>query len=420
MTALTISRSATAAMQVAQFIRNGKAPTADVQNQLSTMVGYAAKVLAKPVFHSPGELVGTGGASLVLDSLATRPRWRFAFHTSPYHWYLMARFEIAPQNNGSATSPYCKLEISDTSRTLVGLANVYGGSSDGSYADVPINMTGGTALVLNPAELFEVAALSPDAEYTGAFWDVGYARLHSASVWEVTLEPDTDNGYAANNHASGSPIYAQQRDDVAAMARLLHKRSGVSVFHWCSNVDSAAPSQASGASTGAASLTLGALTLSAAGTVGGTGVADMTLGAMTVAATATVAEFDAVVSTTAVDGHLYSVPVDVTLSATASGIAQTNGSIAVIVYDNYSPSTFIDSITTTDLDGWSELGWTEFFGVWRNTYTRTSVSVGTDEITFQMTFHNNGYVFVATTGTAPTTDQAHGDGNSFALHLGHP
>ena len=420
MTAINISRDITLPIEVAQYIRNGKAPTADIQNQLATAVGYAAYIDSKCIYHSAGELVGTGGTSLVLSSLATRPRFRFAFHTGPYAWYLMARFEIAPQDNGTPTDPYCKLEIYNTSNTIVGTCNVHGGSSAGTYADVPINMTGGVALVLDPNDLTAIADLDPDTEYTGVFSDVGYARLQSAAVWEVSLNPDTDNGYVRNTMASSGPIYSSHRNDVAAMARLLHKRSGTPIFHWCSNVDSAAPVQSSGDNLGNAALTLGALTLSSTGTASvGVGVVEATLGALTLSSTGTVAEFDAVVSATS--PWTYTVSQTITLTATASGADQTNGSIFVQAYDSYGAATVISSAATTALAGWSETGWSVSLGIWSNTYTKASVSVGSTQPTFQLTYTNTATVTVATLfSPKPHTDQYTGDGNYIEIDLNDP
>lgn len=413
MTAITISRNLQAAVQVAQYIRNGKAPTADIQNMLASMAGYAAYVDSKCIFRSAGQLC-SGGSSLVLDSLATRPRWRFAFHTGPYAWYLMVRFEIAPQNNGTPTDPYCELRIYDTSGTQVGVASMHGGSSDGSYADVPINMTGGVALVLNPSDLSSIANLDPDAEYTGVFWDIGYARLQSASVWEVSLNPDTDNGYAANNYGTGSPIYSSHRNDVAAMARLLHKRSGTPVFHWCSNVDSAAPSQAGSGSGGVASMTLGALTVSSTGTVGGTGAVDATLGGLAVSATGSVAVFTVTPSSGAiVHGTTSTVYID-----TYASPAQTGGAFCVLIgprgLDDHN---IISAVSTSSSGGWSEwFSWYQDGNYWRGGYIGNPNGSDRIEITVTAGSLSTGYTATVTvnegtvsgvsgTGTRPFTDQ---------------
>ncbi len=40
MTAINISRNAQAQLQIAQWIRNGKAPVAELQNKLADLLGY--------------------------------------------------------------------------------------------------------------------------------------------------------------------------------------------------------------------------------------------------------------------------------------------------------------------------------------------------------------------------------------------
>lgn len=412
MTAISISTNLQAALEVAQSIRNGKAPTSDIQNQLSTMAGYAAYVDSKLIYRSVGQLC-SGGSSLVLDSLATRPRWRFAFHTGPYAWYLMTRFEIAPQNNGTPTDPYCELRIYNTSGTQVGVATMHGGSSAGSYTDVPINMTGGVALVLNPSDLLSIAALTPDTEYTGVFWDVGYARLQSAACWEVSLNPDTDNGYAANNLGTGGPIYSSHRNDVAAMARLLHKRSGTPVFHWCSNVDSAAPSQASGASTASAAMTLGALTVSSTGTVGGTGTVDVTLGALTISSTGTLSQSFDVTTGTSVGTIVHGNSLTLTAYVAAVGVPQTTGAFRIQV--GHSAEAGVDIPVDIGLDGWTNGGWSEVTpgsGVWHADFSLTTVSSTSYALTFTVTPTKVGTLNCQTNvSPLPSTDQASGSGS---------
>ena len=406
MTAITISRDITLPIEVAQHIRNGKAPTADLQNQLATAVGYAAYVDSKPVFHSAGQLVGTGGTSLVLDSLATRPRWRFAFHTGPFAWYLFGRFEIAPQNNGTPTDPYCELRIYNTSGTQVGVASVHGGSSGGSYADVPVNMTGGVGLILDPNDLTSIADLSPDTEYTGVFWDIGYARLQSASVWEVSLNPDTENGYVAANASAGAPIYSSHRNDVAAMARLLHKRSGTPIFHWCSNVDSAAPVQGSGDNLGNAALTLGALTLSSTGGGGGVGEAALTLGAMTLASTGSTASFTVTPNSGA--GTVASGRNDMAFTIHIGGaVAQTSGQFAIRIgiantSTEFDISDVIGGVDTDASGEWTQTGAWAVSGPgnsWEAFFTAATVTAFGGQLDFTLTsgdFPYGGTLYITT------------------------
>ena len=360
MTAITISRNAETALQIAQWIRNGKSPSAEIQNRLSTLVGYAANVRTKLVFHSTGGLVGTAEASLIPNSLATRSRWRFAWHASPFAWFLYAEFQIAPQNNGSATDPYCTLDVANTSGTVIGRATMHGGSSGGSYADVPLNFTGGIAVLLDPTtpDPTTYITLTPDTEYTGVFKDVGYARLHSAAVWEVALAPDTDNGYVPNTYAVGGPIFDADRYDAVHMARLLHKRSGTPVLGWCSDLDSSAPTYAPAGGTGTAdaAMTLGAITVSATGGAGGVGDLASTLGAITVSSTGSLATLTVTPTggSVAHGGSTLTVTV-----AVVANIAQTNGQFSVRIgwldttADGGTIANCIASVANADIQGWS-------------------------------------------------------------------
>lgn len=406
MSAISISKNAQAALEIAQWVRNSKAPVAELQNRLATMCGYAAHVTETCVFTMTSDLVGTGGTSQIPDSLATRSRWRFPYHSTPYASFIYARFEIAPQNNGTATDPYCQLAIRNLAGTLIGTAYMHGGSSPGSYADVPINMTGGTAHLVDGTGAF--VFLDEDTWYTGVFSDIGFARLHSASVWEVSMAPSTANGFVVNNHASDGPIYAQDRDDIAAMARLLHKRSGRPVFHWCTDLDSEAPAMAAAANEAQSAMTLGAVTVAAVAEAGRSATASMTLAALTISSTATVAGFDTVLTSIADSFPTWSntVPLTFYVDAIASGVAQTNGVIHVSVTDNHEMD-LVGSIATNALNGWTESGWVLTGQVWTNEYTRAAVAVGTTRLDVEIQFSSRAgllYIDVTRADTTQATD----------------
>ncbi len=271
MTAINISRNAQAQLQVAQWIRNGKAPTAELQNKLSDLLGYAAYVRTRMLFRSNGGLVSAGGG-LVPDSVTgTRIRWRHAWHSSPYNSFVYVKFEIAPQNNGTATSPYCLFEVLNTSGTVVAASRLASGSTASVPANVPASFSEGTTGIYDPAtEDYDPVYLTADTEYTGRFSDVDFARLRSASVWEYSIEPNTDDGYPSNTTGAGAPIFDKDRSDIITMARLLHRRGGAHLFNWCSETDATAPTQALAGLTGTLSKTFGAMTVAGTGTVGTT------------------------------------------------------------------------------------------------------------------------------------------------------
>lgn len=269
MSAVTISRNMQAALQVAQWVRNGKSPVAELQNKLSELVGYAVNVRTKLVFRSTGGLITTAGVSMIPDSLATRSRWRFAWHTSPYARYLYTTMEIAPENGGAATDPYCSLDINRSGAAATGYAYIHGGSSDGTYADVPLNFTGGTTIVRNVANTIALT-LAPDTDYEGIFKDIGKARLHSAAVWEIALDPNTVSGYPSTSRSAGTPIFDQDRNDDVTMLRTQWMRGATHLWNWHSDLDSGARTAAIAGLGGDAAVTLGAVTLSATGTTGST------------------------------------------------------------------------------------------------------------------------------------------------------
>lgn len=405
MTAITISKNAQAAIEIAQWIRNGKAPVADLQNRLATACGYVANVRAKCIFRSRGGLVTTGGTSAIPSSLATRKRWRFAWHSGPYASFIYVLFEIAPQDNGTASDPYCTLTVRDTTRTLVGTATMHGGSSDGSFADVPVNMTGGRAHLTGNTGEFKF--LSPDTEYTGCFADVGYARLQSATVWEVSLQPTTENGYVQNTTGSGAPIYADDRNDIVTMARLLHKRSGTPVFHWCSDLDSTAPVQAGAANQGVLAQSIGEVTLVAAGGQTGVGELAQSIGNVTLSATGVT------LATLSWTGSASPDPVanlgtfNGTVTVDVGGAAQTSLYGTFYLRDSLGNNvTFLGPPTTIDADGftvtWASVGDGEYAGI----LERATAAVGTYAVVFQANPYKHSHANVGIDMTSGQSTEA--------------
>lgn len=108
-----------------------------------------------------------------------------------------------------------------------------------------------------------------------------------------------------------------------------------------------------------------------------------------------------------------------TVAITASGSAQTNGT--VVLAANGATGTEVTSMTTIGLDGWSESGWVRVSspGPWKNTLTETSVSAGATNPSFTVnvaaTGESLGPVTLDTTGGPPQTDQATGAGNTVSV-----
>jgi len=273
MTVINISKNAKAPIQTAQHVRNGKYPGAELQNLIADRAGHSAYVRTKLVYRSPGFIIGTADAALIPASTSgTRYRWRFPYHAGPYAKHLFVDFQLAAQDNGSATSPYGKLEISTspTYATVLYAASMSWGSAPSAYSDVPLNFGGGTTTLQDPATPSDLTAVSvtPLTQYFGRFADIDYARIQSVAVWEVSLPPDTDNGYAPNTVGAGSPIFDEDRADPAEMGRKLWAYGAQTLWHWSVDTDAGVRSQTNGDLSGTLTQSIGEFTLTATGTVG--------------------------------------------------------------------------------------------------------------------------------------------------------
>lgn len=132
------------------------------------------------------------------------------------------------------------------------------------------------------------------------------------------------------------------------------------------------------------------------------------------------AEFSAVVASPSEPSAPFADPILCTITAAAAQVGQTDGSIYVEVSDDDAGGV-IASIATTDLDGWSETGWSAAAGIWTNRYTKAVVSIGTREIDFTITAGlETGLVTVKTVaGVADpsTAEDSLGLGNTMTVSL---
>lgn len=242
MSGISISIVARARTVIREFIRNGKAPVAELQNRLAELCGHAAIAHTRQLFvrNMPiTAILASGGTS-------ARTRWRFAARSHPYPLYWIVRMEMAPQNDGIAISdPYTRLDITTTSDTSTILANaeVHFGSGDGSLDDTPNNLGGGwQILVAGSAATGDYWTPDPSTTYAARFSDTNYARLFAACVYEVSLEADTTSGYQPLTTALGTPIYDSDRQTPLVMARSIYKDASAPLWNWGSDHDGVAPS----------------------------------------------------------------------------------------------------------------------------------------------------------------------------------
>lgn len=385
MTAVFVSANARAAALIREFVRDGKAPVAELQNKLAEACGHAIQVRTKQVFQRYSRL-----GAIPASAGSSRTRWRFAFHSGPFALGLIVRMEIAPQDAGGPSNPYCKLDVATAAApsVAVGTASVVYGSSDGSFDDVPWNFGGGLREVLTSGGSRFIV---PDTEYVGTFYDYDYARLFAATVYEFSLEPDTDNGYPASGFAQGGPIFDEDRRAVLSASRLLWARSAVPLWSGGSESNVDARSLVADSTNGVLSQSIGDIGLAATGAVDVQGALSASIGTFALSAQGTAPMPD-------LEGDLNWSPTQVstggtsalTVQVAATGADQTSIALNVRIGDlgGLGISGLLSSApTTTNLGGWTQsTSWSSASGLyWEANFTRASLTVAAGYVALEIT-----------------------------------
>jgi hypothetical protein len=261
MSTVTIPSVARSPLEGPQYVRNGRPATSELHTKLAELVGQAARLRTQ--LH----VAWSVPIESIPDSDGDRVRWRFPIHTGPYSRTIVAMFEVAPQNNLSATSPYALLEVSDDTDTVVGESKFYFGASASALDDYPSNFGIGYVALQDPADPDVLVDLAADTDYTCVVSDMDNARIRAVAIWEIAQNPDTDIGYPAVGQSPGAPIFDEQSSDEATMIREIWHRGGQTLIAWTANRDADAPSQTLGDLSGVLSKTLDPITISAEGTV---------------------------------------------------------------------------------------------------------------------------------------------------------
>jgi hypothetical protein len=225
-TAIAVPQNGLFPIETALLVRNGFYPDAFLQLLLAQGANHAGRWRAKEVarFSVPlttQQLPGT--------ILGARDRWRFACHAGPFARTLAVQMLLGPRLEIEGQGvPYGQLAISDAGG-LLGTATVYGGPTSSTAGDTPRWFATGRALLDDGAGA--IAELTPSTDYTGVVSDVD-ARLLAASVWEISLVPDSANGYLPQGFASGGPVLDAHRQDLAVAARALWRRGAAHAVNW--------------------------------------------------------------------------------------------------------------------------------------------------------------------------------------------
>lgn len=238
MSAITISKVAKRPVQVGKWVRNGFVPAAEFNDKLAELAGYAASVTTKVVFSHHGSLAtGALSSAIPASTGSERSRGRWAWRSGPYAQYLLMRFSLTRQNNGTATNPYVRVRVRSATNSIVGDAFGRGVAATGS-TDTPGELLDRVSILVASDSDSTLVVLTPDTDYFAQITEHDYARLHDLVVYEVSLVPDTDNGYPDRNQVAGSPVIASDRDDVLVMARNNWRRGGAHLWNWWADTPS--------------------------------------------------------------------------------------------------------------------------------------------------------------------------------------
>lgn len=210
--------TAIAPIQVRKYVRNGKAPSAELANKLNGAANFAALYRSKEVFSTLSAMPKTG-------SPAGSPRWRFAFHTSINQHALWSVVGMLNPYLASATQAKMTLKIySDASETTLVA------SADYNYG--PGTNSGGFGWRQAKWPMAWIDGLSPDTDYYGRFDLSGSPNAFCAAVFEMVSLTETYGGYITQSLTSHSPVFGVDRSNVHALLRNVWKRGGSKVLNW--------------------------------------------------------------------------------------------------------------------------------------------------------------------------------------------
>jgi hypothetical protein len=234
MTSINVPYVFTAPIQERRWVRNGLIPDAEFQSGVCMTANQIARYRGKELFRSSGMCgFDTSGTDALLASTGgtDRDRWRSFCHTGPFTTQIAVDFVMCLQSDNKPFNPAGRMRVLTSGGSIVGDAVYHFGNSLTIADNVPSNWGFGTGYV----------NVSPDTDYQLLFSDVDNARMISATAYEVTLDPDTSNGYIQPGYAATRNIYDADRSDPMLLASSLWKRGGAHLFNW--TVDSQASPQ---------------------------------------------------------------------------------------------------------------------------------------------------------------------------------
>ena len=229
MSTVVIPRATSFQLQGGIFARNGKCPDAAFQRQLVDAANHCARYRVKELARFVSPIANIPAAS-------SNQRFRFACHTSPFAFQIHVRMILAPSTHG--VNPTGRLTMVDGAAATIGIAECRFGRTTTTTPDTPAYF-GSLRMPLLSSGV--VVTVPPSTDLFGLIEDVDGGRIVAATVYEVSFDADTDNGYLPGGFAQGTPIYDEDRGDMVELARDLWKRGASPLWNWSSNTNGTAP-----------------------------------------------------------------------------------------------------------------------------------------------------------------------------------
>lgn len=201
-------------IQTAQWARNGKHPNALCESQKAESANNAAVFRTKEIWRGPGTLPTPGSAGA-----GDRLRYRFAWNSGPFAHAVYAWLVLAPPTVNTLAS-YARLDITAADGSSSVSQKFYWGSApyDGGLE----------SLRMYPIMI----SVLPNTLYTAALYDVDNNNLQGGVIYELASLTQNNAGYLVQNFAQGTPILAENRQNLAEMTSALWKHGCGTVFHF--------------------------------------------------------------------------------------------------------------------------------------------------------------------------------------------
>lgn len=214
-------------IRFARFARNGFAPNAEYAIKLADETNKIVRWRLKEVYRFAMPIGNlwkpAAGADVTVG--------RFAFHSSPYAKNMFVWIWGAQAVSTGAVNPRVRVRIETGAPTTVGDAEVSTGYVSTTVSDVPANFRVRQRSVIDTSTGL-IATIPADTDLYGTVDELEGGIMVACSVYEMALDPTTDNGYASNNFGVHSPIFDEDRSDIVTALRNMWKHGAAHLINW--------------------------------------------------------------------------------------------------------------------------------------------------------------------------------------------